>query len=487
MPGANEEGRFRLLAEAGGRRWACLVPVEGVTVGSSERAGFRVEASGVSRLHARFVPAGQALWVEDRGSKNGLWIDGRRIERQAVGEGDQLRLGDATVRVERVAAADAEAAIAWPAEAVEAARGESRAPLDEPTTLVAPDGPRAGGRAAVERLYPRLRLPEEFVVGASPAMLRLLGDVERVAAQGAPVLLLGETGTGKELLARAIHMSSPRAAGPFEAINCAAIPGELLEAELFGVRKGAATGISARAGALKRAAGGTVLLDEIGELALPLQAKLLRVLEGGELSPLGGEPEPVDLRFVAATHRDLRGDVDAGRFRADLYYRLAVFPLRLPPLRERREDLPTLVATFVERFARESGRTPAGVSRGLLELVAAHSWPGNLRELSHEARRWVAFGPEGALLDSTLLSDEIRAGAPAASDPGPPPTGGSLDERLAQAERVALQRALAECGGNRSRTAKRLGISRNGLAAKLSRHGLGGGSVDASEADDDRA
>jgi DNA-binding NtrC family response regulator len=486
MPGANEEGRFRLLAEAGGRRWACLVPAEGLTVGSSERAGFRVEASGVSRLHARFVPAGEALWVEDRGSKNGLWIDDRRIERQALAEGDELRLGDATVRVERVAAADAEAAIAWPAEAAE----EVAKAFDEPTTFVPRDAPRASGRAAVERLYPRLRLPDDFVVGASPAMLRLLGDVERVAAQHAAVLLLGETGTGKELLARAIHMSSPRAAGPFEAINCAAIPGELLEAELFGVRKGAATGIAARAGALKRAAGGTILLDEIGELALPLQAKLLRVLEGGELTPLGGEPEPVDLRFVAATHRDLRSDVDAGRFRADLYYRLAAFPLRLPPLRERREDLPTLVASFVERFARESGRAPAGVSRRLLELVAAYAWPGNLRELAHETRRWVAFGPEGALLDSTLLSEEIRSGALppiAANAPAAESIDGSLDERLARAERAALERALAECGGNRSRAAKRLGISRNGLAAKLARHGLGGGGAGASEADDDGA
>ncbi len=487
-PGAQGvEGRFRLMAEAGGRRLARLVPPEGVTVGSSERNDLRLDAHGVSRQHARFVPAGEVLWVEDRGSKNGLWLGERRIERQALAVGDRVRMGEAWITVERVPPGDAEVALAWPRRAASAA-----APvLDEPTTVL-PGAASPFELRPLATLFPRLRLPEEFVVGPSSRMLRLLGEVERVAAEHAPVLLLGETGTGKELLAQTLHRSSARSSGPFVAVNCGALPAELIEAELFGVARGAATGVSARQGALRRADGGTLLLDEVGELPLGLQAKLLRVLESAELAPLGGPAAPLDVRFLAATNRDLRAESAAGRFRSDLYFRLAAFTLLLPPLRERSEDLPTLLAALLERFSRAAGREPAGLSLRLLECVSSYSWPGNLRELAHEVRRWVTFAPEGEIFDSSLLSEEIRAAAEDGRSAGPDlATRGSLvlDERMAETEREIVARALAVAGGNQSRAARLLGISRNGLAAKIARHGLAAGGeaeTSGSKADDDR-
>ncbi len=484
------EDRFRLVADSAGRRFARLVPPEGATVGSSDRNDLRLDAHGVSRQHARFVPAGDVLWVEDRGSKNGIWLDERRVDRQALAAGDRVRIGEAWITIERVPCDDAEVALAWPRSQTSA----SVPALDEPTTLL----PGAGSPFALQpiaTLFPGLSLPEEFIVGPSSRMLRLLGEVERVAADRAPALLLGETGTGKELLARAIHRSSPRSAGPFVAVNCAALPAELVEAELFGVARGAATGVAARDGALRRADGGTFLLDEVGELPLALQAKLLRVLESGELAPLGGQPAAVDLRFLAATNRDLRAEAEAGRFRLDLYFRLAAFSLHLPPLRERREDLPALLGALVERCSRDAGREPAGLSLRLLERISVYAWPGNLRELAHEVRRWVTFAPEGEIFDSSLLSEEIRSAVDAAdaADAVTQSNGERdslvLEQRLAATERELVARALVVAAGNQSRAARLLGISRNGLAAKIARHGLAAGSeasaVD-SEADDDR-
>jgi len=483
---ASGDGRFRLVAEVGGRRIARLVPPEGTNVGSSERNDLRLDAQGVSRQHARFIPAGELLWVEDRGSKNGLWLDERRIERHALAAGDRVRLGTAWIVVEWVGAADAEVALSWPRRPPAAISASAAPALDEPTTLLS----GAGSPFELEplaTLFPGLRLPPEFVVGPSSRMLRLLGDVERVARERAPVLLLGETGTGKDLLARALHLSSPRASGPFVAINCAALPAELVEAELFGVARGAATGVAAREGALRRAEGGTFLLDEVGELPLPAQAKLLRLLEAGVVAPLGGMERALDVRFVAATNRNLEREAAEGRFRADLYYRLAAFTLELPPLRERREDLPALLGAWVERFSRDAEREPTGLSLGLLDLVSTYAWPGNLRQLAHEVRRWVTFAAEGEIFDSSLLSEEIRTAATASEEASLPGADSLLlDERLALTEREIVARALAVAGGNQSQAARLLGISRNGLAAKMARHGLAAGAADGSEANDER-
>jgi transcriptional regulator with AAA-type ATPase domain len=315
-----------------------------------------------------------------------------------------------------------------------------------------------------------LVFPSRHVRGDAPAMRELYRRMEAVADTDLPVLILGETGVGKEDVARALHLSSTRAAGPFVAINCAAIPGDLLEAELFGVGKGAATGVNARAGRFQLAHRGTLLLDEIGDMGAPLQAKLLRVLETGEVEPLGSPPQTVDLRVIAATHAELAARVEAGQFRADLYYRLSGDVLRVPPLRERRDDIPALVDGILRPLAVEVGKPIRGVTARALQALLAHSWPGNVRELEHELQRLLhACGP-GEAIEFGMLRDEIRRPSP----PAALADTGSLDLQRAvdDVEARLIRDALDRSGGNRSAAAKLLGISRNGLSLKMTRLGL---------------
>jgi len=335
-----------------------------------------------------------------------------------------------------------------------------------------------------------LVFPEGLVRGSSPAMLALYEQM-RVLVQGdLPVLLEGETGVGKEHLARVLHLSSPRRRGPFVAVNCAAIPADLLEAELFGIAKGVATGVSERPGRFQLARGGMLLLDEIGEMPPALQAKLLRVLQEKEVQPVGGAPVPTDLRVVSATNSDLRLRVEEGRFRRDLYFRVAGYVLRVPPLRERREDIPGLVRAFVDKFAAEAAKSLRGVSVRALAILSEYAWPGNVRELEHELRRLVYLCPEGQAIDSPMLSPHLlERGLRPVEEPGsgestttPGPVAltpesdaaGSLDleAELTRVESRLIQEALTRSGGNLSRAARLLGTSRNGLAIKMTRLGL---------------
>jgi DNA-binding NtrC family response regulator len=320
---------------------------------------------------------------------------------------------------------------------------------------------------------PLLRLPSEMIVGESPAFRALLADLEAAVRSRLDVLLVGETGTGKELLARAVHASGPDAGGPFVAVNCAAIPGDLLEAELFGVQAKVATGVDPRPGLVVQAHGGTMFLDEVAELEEGLQAKLLRVLQEREVRPLGApKPRPVQVRFVSASNRDLNALVQAGRFRADLYYRLRGFEVRVPPLRDRREDLPGLVSALVARAAADYGKRIAGVSRRALAQLIEHPWPGNVRELQDEIRRAVSRCPDGGVLESRFFT--LQESAPLqpspAESPQPPPR--TLEERVNDLEREALRDALAQSGGNKTKAAQILGLTRNGLNLKLKRLGL---------------
>ena len=308
------------------------------------------------------------------------------------------------------------------------------------------------------------------MVGRSPAMNEVYRLVERLAPSPLPVLVEGETGTGKELVARALHELSPRKKGPFVSVNCAALPEALVESELFGHVRGGFTGAVDDAPGLFRAAhGGTLFLDEVGDLPPPAQAKLLRALEGGEVRPVGGNaPILVDVRVISATNRDLDELRRAGRFRDDLYYRLKAVRLRLPPLRERREDIPLLLSEFLSSAASETG-TPAKVPDAeALRRLLDYDWPGNVRELLNEARRLAAF--PGSSVSEEALSPEIRAErVPAApSAPGPD----ALRRAALDGEARVLRAALDRCGGNKTRAAALLGLSRLGLRKKLSRCGL---------------
>jgi transcriptional regulator with GAF, ATPase, and Fis domain len=310
------------------------------------------------------------------------------------------------------------------------------------------------------------------IIGKSAGMNAVLRALEKVRDTRVPVLIQGETGTGKELVARALHYTSLRREKLFVAQNCSALPEGLLESELFGHVRGAFTGADReKKGLFDLADGGTIFLDEVGEMPASLQAKLLRVLQEGEIWPVGaGRPRRVDVRVVSATHRDLEKMVRAGTFRQDLFYRLHVFPLHMPSLRERRDDVPVLARHFLERYARELGRPVAGFTPECLERLSAYDWPGNVRELQNEIQRLLIFRTEGDFVRVEDLDRRIL-GESRVVDDGEIPRG-SLKDMMDAVERVLLSRALRENGQNKTRTAEVLGITREGLHKKLARFGM---------------
>jgi DNA-binding NtrC family response regulator len=329
---------------------------------------------------------------------------------------------------------------------------------------VAPRPPRGAD-------IPGLEFPAGYVPGESQSMRSFYAQMRPLVQGDLPVLLLGETGVGKEFLARILHDSSRRRGGPFVAVNCAAIPADLLEAEMFGIGKGIATGVVERRGKFQMAEGGTLFLDEIGDMPLELQAKLLRALQEKEVQPVGGAPVPVDIRVVAATNSNLHRRMEEGRFRRDLYFRVAGFALRVPPLRERREDVPALVERFLRAFAQETAKAVHGITVKALRALIEYPWPGNVRELEHEVRRLVYLCPSGQAIDSTMVSPHVVADV-AASGAGPPVETLELEANVGALEGRLIREALERSGGNRSQAARLLGISRNGLAIKMERLGI---------------
>jgi transcriptional regulator with GAF, ATPase, and Fis domain len=318
------------------------------------------------------------------------------------------------------------------------------------------------------------------IIGRSQAMGAVFALMESAGASPITVLVEGETGTGKELVARGIHQAGPRAAGPFLAVNCAALPETLLESELFGHRRGAFTGaISDQRGLFEAATGGTVLLDEIGEMPPAMQAKLLRVLQEGEVVPLGDtRPRRIDVRIIASTNRDLRAEIEEHRFREDLYYRIAAFPIRLPPLRERREDIPLLADRFLDAAAGRIGKRIAGFAPEALDRLVAYDWPGNVRELQNEIERAVALARDGEPIGLAHLSNKLvtppvalQASTPA-TDELPPVV--ALRPARAAWESRHVAAVLRLHGGNVSRAARALEISRYMLQRKMRDYGLRG-------------
>ncbi|HEX2189859.1 MAG TPA: sigma-54 dependent transcriptional regulator, partial [Longimicrobiaceae bacterium] len=317
----------------------------------------------------------------------------------------------------------------------------------------------------------------EEMVGRSERMEAVRALIARVAGTPARVLVTGESGTGKELAAAAIHRLSPRAGGPFVLINCAAIPRDLVESELFGHERGAFTGATERRrGRFELASGGTLLLDEIGDLSHEAQAKLLRALEAGEIERVGGsEPIPVDVRVLSATNKDLRAEVSAGRFREDLYFRLHVIPLHLPPLRERREDVPLLVEHFLARNRARTGLRPPRVAPSALEALARHPWPGNVRELANIVERLTILhaGSEVGVAEiRALLAGAAVGSGPDGAGSFRDDEGGSLSDRLDEYERFLLLQALEAGDGSMAEAARRLQTDRANLYRRMRRLGI---------------
>jgi two-component system, NtrC family, response regulator AtoC len=310
------------------------------------------------------------------------------------------------------------------------------------------------------------------LVGGSPAMREVFALVRRIAPTRSTVLITGETGTGKELVARAIHRLSPRSDRLFVPLNCAAIPGELLESELFGHARGAFTGAQAdRAGKFEIADGGTLFLDEIGDMPAALQAKLLRVLQEGVIERVGSnKPIHLDVRIVSSTHRDLAARIGTGEFREDLFYRLNVFNIHLPALRERGEDIGPLATFFLRRFARELGRPAPALAPDALRLLEGHDWPGNVRELQNAMERVAVLATE-PVVDAAFFRQLLPARGTDAA-PEPAPESFTLEPAVEQFERKLILRALAAADDNKSQAARLLGVSERTLWYKLKRYGL---------------
>ncbi len=463
---ADAGSHFRLQTRMDGQQLVFDLGPGTHRVGSRRGSDVRLPTDSVSREHAVLTVTPTGVTVEDRGSKNGTLIDGTRVQRAAVPDGSTVTFGSAHLTVERL---DADGALAIRLAPPPAAPPRTRAPDKTATWDAILVYEEEASTARQELVF-----PPGYHVGTSAAMRSLYQHMRSVARGRLAVLIHGETGVGKEAVAHILHASSPRAAQPFVAVNCAAIPEALLEAEMFGIVKGAATGVEPRPGLFQQAEGGTLFLDEIGEMPRTLQPKLLRALQEGEIQPLGGRARSVDVRILAATNAalSLRGRGETGGLREDLFYRLAGAVLEVPPLRRCREEIPGLVAHFLEQFSAREEVHPRGMTAGALARLRAYSWPGNVRELEQEMHRLVLAVGEGAILGVEALSEAVRSAVPEVDQSPSEMDSLALVPRLEALERALLQEAMRRTGGRLGEAAGLLGISRNGLAKKLKRFSL---------------
>lgn len=344
-------------------------------------------------------------------------------------------------------------------------------PISTEKLLLTVDNALRLQRLESENRQLKQRLGKHEMVWAGEAMRRVMAQVERVAASETRVCILGETGTGKELVARTLHERSSRAGGPFVTVNCAAVPAELIESELFGHEKGSFTGAAARhLGKFEQAQHGTLFLDEIGDMPLAMQAKLLRVLEENEIERIGGDkPTGVDVRVVVATHRSLEALVEQGRFRQDLFHRIYVFPLTLPPLRQRRDDIPALVAHFVRQVCAQNGWKETPFTPEAVEALQNYSWPGNVRELRNVVERMILLSPDGSV-DFNVVQLALPRVQGSAESKGH--ASGTLAERVDDFERETILAELKRNQFHVTNTAKALGLERSHLYKKAEQLGI---------------
>jgi two-component system response regulator AtoC len=412
-----------------------VFPDDKKVVGRDDNVSLHVDDPTLSRRHAEIALKGEKLAVTDLGSLNGTFVNGRRIgEPTEVGHGDVVLLGSTQIGVvETFAPARAGESTAAPVEG-------RTVPRDEPTAILVKD----------------------------PSMVRLYAYAERIAPSFSSVILLGETGTGKEVMARHIHLSSKRSCGPFVPINCSTIPESIAESELFGHEKGAFTGAAARkTGHVEEARGGTLFLDEVTDLPPPVQPKLLRFLDDRKITRLGGTGTiEVDVRLICATNRDIEGEVRAGKLRADLYYRLNQFSIYIPPLRSRPLEIPAFAEFFLKAMAGRAGLKTPVIAPDAVQSLMSYPWPGNIRELRNAMERLVVLAGGDEITRDLVLSILKQAGRTGDSASG-------MVSRIEQLERRMIVDALGSCGGNQTRAARMLGISRRTLLYRLQKYGIG--------------
>jgi DNA-binding NtrC family response regulator len=433
-----------------------LLPGSGsVVVGRTGDADVSVAHVSVSRRHAIVRWTSEVVEIEDLGSSNGTWLNGGRLapgRRMVAAPHDLVRLGQVLCILQRE----------WDAEGEASGHATFH--------VISPHGEKRAGRPA-----------GDFLADASPvivrteAMQRLFSQIERVSKSNISVLVLGETGAGKEIVAHSIHARSRRAEKPFLGINCAALPESLLESELFGHERGAFTGAhAAKMGLLEQARGGTVFLDEIGDMSLAIQAKLLRVFEERQVFALGAvNARPIDVRFVAATNKDLEREVEAGRFRKDFYFRLCGVTLRIPPLRKRVPEIAPLARLFIENAV--EAEPPPTLTPEALAALEGHDWPGNIRELRNVVERAVVFSEGGPILPEHLALNEPEDDDVEPGDEGTATTAApaaDLNHELASIERARIVEAMERCAWNQTKVAKLLGIPRRSLMRKLDAYAI---------------
>jgi DNA-binding NtrC family response regulator len=542
-PTGGEPGERAYLLVRRGERTEVIDVEDGdeLLLGRGADATIQIDDAKASREHARIGRRGDALYIQDLGSRNGTRLNDSllRGERRPLVSGDLVRIGDTEVVVARTPTVHARARLDRELARVAAAGGgraalvrvglvdadpravERLAPVLAGATVVEAqeDGEYicllADDEAVVTQLVARLgelapeaevgraRFPDDGrtaaelvarargegtpapavvsapvlpgVVVADAAMVKVFELVRKVAPTPTTVLILGETGVGKEVVAEQLHLQSPRAPKPFLRLNCGSLPETLLESELFGHERGAFTGADRRkVGYLEAADGGTLFLDEVGELPLPMQAKLLRVIESRRFMRVGGREEiAVDVRIVSATNRDLEAEARAGRFREDLYFRLSAFVVRIPPLRERPAEVVALAELFARQFAARQGREAPGFAGDATAALRRHGWPGNVRELRNAIEHAVVMS-EGAPIRAEHLPEGVRrptaaGGAGAGAGAG----AGTMRDHLAAIEVRTIEEALAAEGGNQTRAAMRLGITRRALIYRMSKYGVG--------------
>jgi DNA-binding NtrC family response regulator len=413
-----------LVTPFGGNTHELVVEIPEIRIGSDATNDVCIDDPHVSRRHCEIRQSAQGFLVRDLGSTNGTFVGGLALKEAVLPPGSTVTVGQTLIQL-------------LP---------------DEEQPEIAPSESTNFGN----------------VIGASPRMRRIFGLLEKVAPTELTILLYGETGTGKELFARAIHERSKRQGHPFVVIDCSAVASNLIESELFGHEKGAFTGADqARKGAFERASGGTVFLDEIGELPLDLQPKLLRALEQRVVKPVGGSEErPVDVRIVAATNRNLEIESQLGRFREDLFFRLSVVTVEIPPLRERAEDLPVLAQALIQQRGSRAVLAP-----DTLETLTSYDWPGNVRELRNCVESALAVCDGSTLRAQDLVFFRRRKSNPNAGQT-PTPELPLAGQSLEAIEKAAIAQTLAQCNGNKSQAAKALGIAQSTLYEKLKKYGL---------------
>ncbi|MBI3723253.1 sigma 54-interacting transcriptional regulator [bacterium] len=443
-----------------------------VVIGRTSDADVCVPHPSVSRRHA-VLHLGPELLLEDLSSSNGTTVNNVRIaplRPVAVRPGDSIHIAHVAVVLQRD----------WEATQIP---GDPHATHNvKPSSASRSKANESGLRTSMD-----LSVDGNPVVMRTAAMRKVLATVSRVARSNMNVLVLGETGVGKEIIAHAIHSKSVRAEKPFLGINCAALSEPLLESELFGHEKGAFTGAhSTKIGLLEQARGGTVFLDEVGDMSLPIQAKLLRVFEERQVLRVGSlTPRSIDVRIVAATNHDLEAEATAGRFRKDFYFRLNGFSIAIPPLREREDDIAPLAQLFIQMASSQLGlKTAPELATDALDLLMRHAWPGNVRELRNAVERAVVVCDEGPIRAEHIALGGSPAKDGAAASPTPAPTGrheaagaptassGDLQKDLKELERTKIEEAIRACAGNQTRAAELLGMPRRTLLRKLDAYGI---------------